>query len=72
MSRIGVPMTHLAAKTPLAGLRISMKLASKMHRLVNDEAALKACLRDKTSAGKCVTLTFLSSYAGYRQAAETD
>ncbi|MBU9604747.1 hypothetical protein [Burkholderia multivorans] len=28
--------------TPLAGMRIPMALASKMHALVNDKAALKA------------------------------
>jgi alpha-beta hydrolase superfamily lysophospholipase len=65
MSRLGVPLTHLAAKTPLATLRMPMSVASKMTALVNNKAALKACLKDKTSAGKWVTMKFLSSLTAY-------
>ena len=65
MSRLGVPLTHLAARTPLASLRMPMSLASKMSTLVNNKAALKACLNDKTSAGKWVTMKFLSSLTTY-------
>jgi alpha-beta hydrolase superfamily lysophospholipase len=72
MSRIGVPLTHLAAKTPLAALRMPMSLASKMSALVNSKAALKACLRDKTSAGKWVTMKFLSSLTAYKQIVEPE
>ena len=66
MSRVGGPLAALTARTPLAGLRIPMSAASKMHALVNDPAALKACMADKTSAGKWVTMSFLSSYTGYQ------
>ncbi|MFZ2986683.1 alpha/beta hydrolase [Ideonella sp.] len=55
MSRVGGPMLHLSAKTPLASLRMPMRLASKMHTLVNDPAALKVWLSDKRSAGNAVT-----------------
>jgi alpha-beta hydrolase superfamily lysophospholipase len=72
MSRIGVPFTHLAAKTPLATLRMPMSLASKMSALVNNKAALKACLRDKTSAGKWVTMKFLSSLTAYKPVIEPE
>ena len=72
MSRIGVPLTHLAAKTPLAALRMPMSLASKMTALVNNKAALKACLRDKTSAGKWVTMKFLSSLTSYKPLVEPE
>ena len=72
MSRIGVPLTHLAAKTPLAALRMPMSLASKMSALVNNKAALKACLRDKTSAGKWVTMKFLSSFTAYQPVIEPE
>ncbi len=72
MSRIGVPLTHLAAKTPLATLRMPMSLASKMTALVNNKAALKACLRDKTSAGKWVTMKFLSSLTTYKPVVEPE
>jgi len=72
MSRIGVPLTHLAAKTPLATLRMPMSLASKMTALVNNKAALQACLKDKTSAGKWVTMKFLSSLTSYRPMVEPE
>ncbi len=72
MSRIGVPLTHLAAKTPLATLRMPMSLASKMTALVNNKAALQACLKDKTSAGKWVTMKFLSSLTSYKPMVEPE
>ncbi len=72
MSRIGVPLTHLAAKTPLAALRMPMSLASKMSALVNNKAALKACLKDTTSAGKWVTMKFLSSLTTYKPVVEPE
>lgn len=72
MSRVGVPMAKLTAMTPLAGMRMPMSLASKMHTLVNDKAALKACLADKTSAGKWVTMKFLATYTGYQPAMEPE
>jgi len=65
MSRMGGPMIHALARTPLAGLKMPMWLASKMHALVNDRAALKACLKDRTSAGNWASLRFLSSYLSY-------
>jgi alpha-beta hydrolase superfamily lysophospholipase len=66
MSRVGGPLAALTAHTPLAGMRMPMALASKMHTLANDKDALKVCLADKTSAGKWVTMSFLSSYMNYR------
>lgn len=66
MSRVGGPVVRLAARTPLSGLRMPMRVASKMHTLVNDKEALEACLRDPTSAGNAMTMTFLDSYLGYR------
>lgn len=65
MGRLGVPLIHALARTPLAGMKMPMWLASKMYTLVNDGAALKACLKDRTSAGNWATLRFLSSYMGY-------
>lgn len=72
MSRVGVPLAQLADKTPFAGMRMPMAAASKMHALVNDKAALKACMADKTSAGKWVTMRFLASYMSYRPAVEPE
>jgi len=72
MGRLGVPMIHALARTPLAGLKMPMWLASKMHTLVNDRAALKACLKDPTSAGNWASLRFLSTYMGYAPAIEPE
>ncbi|KWB41687.1 lysophospholipase [Burkholderia cepacia] len=72
MSRVGVPLAALTARTPLADLRMPMAAASKMYALVNDPAALKACMADKTSAGKWVTMRFLASYASYQPAIEPE
>lgn len=72
MSRVGGPLATLGARTPLAGLRMPMSAASKMYTLVNDPAALKACMADKTSAGKWVTMSFLASYAGYQPVVEPE
>ncbi|NHF74421.1 alpha/beta hydrolase [Paracoccus xiamenensis] len=53
----------LAGRAPgLRGLKVPMKLVSKMRTLVNDKAALRACLKDRTSAGNLVSLAFLQSY----------
>jgi alpha-beta hydrolase superfamily lysophospholipase len=72
MGRLGIPLIHVLARTPLAGLKMPMWLASKMHTLVNDQAALKACLKDRTSAGNWARLRFLSSYLDYAPALEPE
>lgn len=66
MSRVGSPMAHLTAKTPLGAMRIPMRWASKMSALVNNKDALKVFLNDKTSAGNSVTVHFLDSYLNYK------
>lgn len=66
MSRLGGPMVHFGAATPLASIRMPMTMVSKMGALVNDPAALKVWLSDKRSAGNAMTLAFLSSYLAYR------
>lgn len=43
-----------------------MCLAGKMNTLVNNKAALKACMQDRTSAGNWATMAFISSYMKYR------
>jgi len=72
ISRVGGPLMAWLAATPLAGLRLPMSLASKMHTLVNDPAALKACMADRSSAGNWVTIRFLASYMNYAPAAEPE
>lgn len=66
MSRVGTPITHWTAKTPLASMRVPMSWASKMSTLVNNKDALKVFMKDKTSAGNSVSLTFLDSYIHYK------
>ncbi|GJQ56858.1 MAG: hypothetical protein HKUEN07_34270 [Rhodocyclaceae bacterium] len=72
MSRVGGASVRWGARSPLKRLRLPMWLASKMHTLVNDRAALKVLLRDKRSAGNAMTLAFLASYLGYRPPAEPE
>lgn len=72
MSRLGIPLVNLIARTALAGIRMPMALASKMYALVNYKRALKACLADRTSAGKWVTMSFLASCVGYTPAVEPE
>ncbi|MGH9917234.1 MAG: alpha/beta hydrolase, partial [Pyrinomonadaceae bacterium] len=43
------------------GLKIPMSAVTKMYTLVNNKAALKACMQDKTSAANWVSLEFLNS-----------
>ena len=72
MSRVGTPITHWTAKTPLASMRVPMSWASKMSTLVNNNDALKAFMKDKTSAGNSVSLTFLDSYIHYKPEVATE
>ncbi|RJF89212.1 alpha/beta fold hydrolase [Oleomonas cavernae] len=72
MSRAGLPMAHLSTALGLGAIRLPMFLVSKMRALVNDRAALDACLSDRTSAGNWVSLKFLSSYARYRPEIEPE
>lgn len=66
MSRVGSPMAHLTAKTPLGGMKIPMSWASKMSALVNNKDALKVFIKDKSSAGNAVSVRFLDSYLNYK------
>lgn len=68
MSRVGGAMAAALAPTPLGRLQMPMRLASKMHTLVNDPAALRAFLADPTSAGNWASLRFLHSYLSYQPA----
>jgi alpha-beta hydrolase superfamily lysophospholipase len=72
VSRIGAPLIRLSVKLGLGGMRMPMRLASKMSALVNNKAALAACLRDPTSAGNWVSLKFLGSYMSYKPVVEPE
>lgn len=72
VSRIGMPPVRFATKAGLGSFALPMRFVSKMRALVNDEAALKACYADRTSAGNWVSLAFLASYADYIPALEPE
>ncbi|BBH17574.1 hypothetical protein Back2_18610 [Nocardioides baekrokdamisoli] len=69
---IGGRLMRLLARTPLRRLRLPMRLVSKMRALVNDKAALRTCLKDKTSAGNSASVAFLDSYLNYQPAMEPE
>lgn len=73
VARIGIPLMHLVAKIPgLRRLKIPMSLAGKMHTLVNNKPAMKAFMRDRSSAGNWATMAFLSSYMAYKPVTEPE
>src|SRR5262245_28982877 len=69
-ARLGVPFMRFAARTPLRRMRYPMTLASKMTCLVNNGAAPKLLLKDRTSAANWVSVKFLGEYASYEPAVE--
>jgi alpha-beta hydrolase superfamily lysophospholipase len=73
IARIGIPLMHLTAKIPLLRrIKIPMSLAGKMYALVNDKAAMKTFMRDRSSAGNWATMSFLSSYMAYEPVTEPE
>ncbi|MBH0781144.1 alpha/beta hydrolase [Nocardia bovistercoris] len=71
-SRLGIPLMHLVAHTPLGGFRYPMTLAAKMSALVENPAALRVMTRDRTSGGNWVSARFLASYTSYVPAVEPE
>ena len=71
-SRVGAPLMGALARTPAARIPFPMTLASKMSALVNDRAALKIVIADRTSAGNWVPIRFLASYLNYVPAVEPE
>lgn len=72
MSRAGGPAARIAARTPLAFLKMPMWLASKMHALVNDRKVLRVFLSDRTSAGNWASMKFLGTMMTYTPAIEPE
>ncbi|MGM0347159.1 alpha/beta hydrolase [Streptomyces sp. Adlamb9] len=71
-ARLGGPMLGLLARTPAAGLKCPMSLASKMSALANDPGAMKVFLKDRTSAANWVSIRFLDRYMNYAPAVEPE
>lgn len=73
MSRVGVPSAAVFGSIPLFDrVSIPMSLASKMWALVNDKAALKIFMKDKTSAGNWASMRFLATYSDHKPAQEPE
>lgn len=62
---VGPALMGALARTPLRRVRYPMTLAARMSALVNDRAALKIMLRDKSSAGNAMWIKFLAEYMAY-------
>ncbi|GAA1038249.1 alpha/beta hydrolase [Streptomyces murinus] len=71
-ARLGGPLMGLLARTPVAGLKCPMSLASKMSALANDPGAMKVFLKDRTSAANWVSIRFLDRYMNYAPAVEPE
>lgn len=66
---IGMAMAGLPG---VRRMKAPMRMIGKMHALVNDKAALKACLADPTSAGNWVSFGFVKSYMQFRYDVEPE
>lgn len=64
-AKLGLPLAKLSCAIGLSAFQMKMSICSKMNTLCNDEAALKAMLNDKTSAGNKVNMRFLADYMTY-------
>ncbi|WP_026412655.1 alpha/beta hydrolase [Actinomadura oligospora] len=71
-ARVGLPLMSLLARTPLAGLKYPMSLASKMSALANDPAAMKVFMQDRASAANWVSVRFLDTYMNHAPAVEPE
>lgn len=72
MSRVGVSTAGLSDFSLLRSLFLPMSLASKISTLVNDPAALKVSLADRSSAASWASMHLLSSYSSYKLALEPE
>lgn len=61
----GTGLATMCCCMGLSKFKMKMSVCSKMNTLCNDENALKAMLKDKTSAGNRVNMKFLSDYMTY-------
>lgn len=66
MSHVAVPMLGFFNKMGFGKVKIKMSIASKMWALCNNDMAMKAFMKDKTSAGNSCTVAFLDSYMHHK------
>lgn len=61
----GTGLAAMSCRMGLSKFKMKMSVCSKMNALCNNEKALKAMLKDKTSAGNKVNMKFLADYMTY-------
>lgn len=64
-AKMGLPLARLSCQLGLSSFQMKMSICSKMNTLCNHPQALKAMLKDKTSAGNKVNMKFLVEYMTY-------
>lgn len=68
----GTALATLSCHMGLSKFTMKMSVCSKMNTLCNNEDALKAMLKDKTSAGNKVNMKFLADYMTYTPEVEPE
>lgn len=68
----GTGLAALSCRMGFSKFKMKMSVCSKMNALCNDEKALKAMLKDKTSAANKVNMKFLWEYMTYIPAVEPE
>ncbi len=68
----GTALASISCHIGFSSFKMKMSVCSKMNTLCNDENALRAMLKDKTSAGNKVNMKFLSDYMTYIPEVEPD
>ena len=61
-ARFGTSLAGFSCKLGMSNFKMKMTICSKMTALCNDSACLNTLLRDKTSAGNSVPMSFIYSY----------
>ena len=68
----GSALAALSCHIGFSKMQMKMSVCSKMNALCNDEKALQAMLKDKTSAGNKVNMKFLADYMTYKPDVEPE
>lgn len=71
-AKMGLPLARLSCNMGLSAFKMKMSICSKMNTLCNNKKALKAMLKDKTSAGNKVNMKFLVEYMTYKPEIEPE
>ena len=72
LGTFGTGLAKMSCRMGLSKFTMKMSVCSKMNTLCNDEKALQAMLKDKTSAGNKVNMKFLTDYMTYTPEVEPE